>query len=147
LARFSRAIIERIVQEISNTGRQSIGLLGLSFKQGSDDMRDSPLVTLAELLLEKGFVVRIFDADIRLDNLIGANRRFIADRLPDISRHMVPSITELIQHSELLVLGKMPRECLQPLRDDLRDDQFIVDLIGVGDPCICRRDNYRGICW
>jgi GDP-mannose 6-dehydrogenase len=143
----NRCHVEKIAREISNTGCRSIGLLGLSFKAGSDDLRESPLVALARLLLDRGFVVRILDTDIRLSSLIGANRRFIANRLPDISQCMTANVVELVHSSELIVLGKLPAGTLEQLRNVLREDHVIVDLIGIVDPCIRKRHNYIGACW
>ena len=91
--------------------------------------------------------VRILDPDVRLESLLGSNRRLVADRLPDISRHMAASVAELVRSSDLIVLGKLLDGSLEALRSNLKDDQFIVDLIGIEDPRICGLRNYIGICW
>ncbi len=139
--------MERTVRAIWGTGCRSVGLLGLSFKTGSDDVRESPMLALAKELLGKGLAVRIHDADVRLENLLGSNRNFLDDRLPDISRHMVASAAELVRSSDLIALGKLPGADLEELRNNLRDDQFVVDLIGIDDPRIRGFRNYIGLCW
>lgn len=139
--------MERTVRTISDTGCRSVGLLGLSFKTGSDDLRESPMLALAKGLLDKGLTVRIHDADVRPESLLGSNRKFLAERLPDISRRLVASLAELLRSSDLIVLGKLPDGTPEELRDNLRDDQFVVDLVGIDDPRIRGFRNYIGLCW
>jgi GDP-mannose 6-dehydrogenase len=98
--------IERAVDRIQESGYRRIGLVGLSFKTGTDDLRESPLVTLAETLIGKGFDVRIYDPDVRLGHLIGTNRAYIEHAIPHISGLMTDSLREVVKHAEVLVIGK-----------------------------------------
>jgi GDP-mannose 6-dehydrogenase len=139
--------IERTMRLISDTGRRSIGLLGLSFKPGSDDLRESPLVALAKSLLDKGLELRVFDEDLRPENLLGTNRSFISDRIPNLSRYMVGSLEELFSRSDLVIVGKLTAESLKYLRNNIRDDLYLVDLIGIGEKKILEHRNYNGVCW
>ena len=139
--------IERTLQLVADTGRRSIGLLGLSFKPGSDDLRESPLVALAKLILDKGFDLKIFDEDVQPGNLLGSNQRFILDQIPRLLEYMVESAEELFSCSELVIVGKQSAEILESLRNEIRDDLFLVDLVGISDSKIRERKNYSGICW
>jgi GDP-mannose 6-dehydrogenase len=139
--------IERAAQLVMDMGCRSIGILGLSFKRGSDDLRESPLVILAKSLFDNRLDVRIFDEDVQPNDLLGANRSFIADRFPEISQRIVPSIEELVAGSELIVVGKLSPASLEYLQHNLRIDQCVVDLIGISERNIRERSNYRGVCW
>jgi len=147
IIRSNNSHIERTVRLVMDTGCRSIGLLGLSFKPGSDDLRESPLVMLARSLLDNKLDVRIFDTEVRLNALHGANRNFVDTQLPDVSKYVVPSLEELITESELIVIGKLSIKSLECLRNNLRNDQCIVDLIGIRDRYIREHNNYSGICW
>lgn len=98
--------IERAVDRIQESGHRRIGLIGLSFKTGTDDLRESPLVTLAETLIGKGFDIRIYDPDVRLGHLIGTNRAYIEQAIPHIGGLMADSLRDVMQHAEVLVIGK-----------------------------------------
>ncbi|MBN1567897.1 MAG: nucleotide sugar dehydrogenase [Acidobacteria bacterium] len=139
--------IERVVNMVLATGRRSIGLLGLSFKQGSDDLRESPLVDLAKSLLEKGLDLTVYDEDIRPDKLIGANLRFITSRIPDFAPILAGSREEFFGRSELIILGKKFPWIPEFLRQDAARDSCILDLVGIRDAAADKRMNYSGICW
>jgi GDP-mannose 6-dehydrogenase len=98
--------IEQAVHRIQESGYRRVGLIGLSFKPGTDDLRESPLVTLAETLIGKGFDVRIYDPDVTLGHLIGTNRAYIEHAIPHISGLMAASLREVMKHAEVLVIGK-----------------------------------------
>jgi GDP-mannose 6-dehydrogenase len=98
--------IDRAIARIQASGERRIGLIGLSFKPGTDDLRESPLVTLAETLIGKGFDVRIYDPDVRLRNLVGTNRAYIEQAIPHIAGVMCDSEVELLAHARVLVIGK-----------------------------------------
>lgn len=130
---------------ITGLGHRRIGILGLSFKPGTDDLRESPMVELVERLLGKGYDVLIFDEHVRLANLTGANRDYILNRIP----HIAPLLTEdpgkVLEHGEVIVVGnKTP--ALQRIVGQTQKGQTVVDLARILD----RRSDastYEGICW
>jgi GDP-mannose 6-dehydrogenase len=93
------------VQEILATRKRRVGVVGLSFKPGTDDLRESPLVALVETLLGKGCDVRILDRNISLARLVGANRRYIEEEIPHVASLMCESVEELLAHAEVVVVG------------------------------------------
>ncbi|TLY69575.1 MAG: nucleotide sugar dehydrogenase [Gammaproteobacteria bacterium] len=137
--------IERAVQTVIDQGSRKVGVLGFSFKAGSDDLRNSPVVELTERLLGKGFELRIYDGAVRLASIHGANRDYILHRIPHISGLMVSSIDEVLEHADTIVIGNAAPEFHDiPRRLGLR--QTLVDLVRV---CESRSASgvYEGICW
>jgi len=98
--------VERAVDRIQQSGYRRVGLIGLSFKPGTDDLRESPLVTLAETLIGKGFDVRIYDPDVKLGSLIGTNRAYIEHAIPHISGLMADTLSDVMKHADVVVIGK-----------------------------------------
>ena len=137
--------IERAVQTVMNHGNRKVGILGFSFKAGSDDLRNSPVVELTERLLGKGFELRIYDSDVRLASIHGANRDYILHRIPHISGLMVSSIDEVLEHADTIVIGNAAPEFRDiPRRLGLR--QTLVDLVRVSESRSVS-GVYEGICW
>jgi GDP-mannose 6-dehydrogenase len=130
---------------IQRTGRKKIGLLGLSFKAGTDDLRESPLVVLVETLLGKGYAIRIYDRNVNLARLMGANKAYIEKQIPHISQLFVSSLDDVLAASECIVIGNKDPE-FATVPDRLRPDQVIVDLVRI-DRNRTSGDNYAGICW
>ena len=97
------------------TGMRRVGLLGLSFKAQTDDLRESPLVTLAEALIGKGCELRILDGNVSIARLVGTNRRYIGEQIPHIAPLMCATVDELLAHAEVLVVGKASPEAEQAL--------------------------------
>jgi GDP-mannose 6-dehydrogenase len=97
------------------TGRRRVGVVGLSFKDGTDDLRESPLVTLVESLIGKGCQVRILDGNVSVARLLGANRRYIEEQIPHIASLMCDDVDELLAHAEVLVLGNGGRQAADVL--------------------------------
>ncbi|MCG8652344.1 MAG: nucleotide sugar dehydrogenase [Pirellulales bacterium] len=95
----------RALERIADSGTKKVGLVGLSFKAGTDDLRESPQVTLAETLLGRGYDLRIYDPDVRVDSLMGSNLNYIDQHLPHLARLLVDNEQELFAHAELLVLA------------------------------------------
>jgi GDP-mannose 6-dehydrogenase len=137
--------VERGVRLITDKGRKRIGVLGFSFKAGTDDLRESAMIEVIERLLGKGYDLCIYDKNVKMASLVGANRDFILNRIPHISRLMVGSIDAVLDHAEVVVVGNRdPDFQIAPQR--LRDDQILVDFVRITD----RRsdnNNYDGICW
>jgi GDP-mannose 6-dehydrogenase len=133
---------------IRATGRRRIGLLGLSFKESTDDLRESPLVTLAELLLGKGYELTIYDRNVRLASLTGANREYILTQIPHIGRLLADRPEQVFQQCEVVVLASTEGELRSLLRDFARE-KTIIDLVGVWDVPADDRlaEVYDGIAW
>lgn len=137
--------ISRGLQMIIEKGNHRIGVLGFSFKAGTDDLRESPLVEIIERLLGKGYDLRIYDNNVNISSLVGANRDFILNRIPHISKLMVPNIDAVLDHAQTLVIGnKDPDFSKIPQR--LREHQVLIDFVRITDGP-GRNGNYEGICW
>jgi GDP-mannose 6-dehydrogenase len=137
--------LEEGVRLVIERGHMRIGLFGLSFKPGTDDLRESPLVELAERLLGKGFDVRIFDSEVNTARLMGANRRFIEERIPHLASLMVDAEESLVAHAEVVVLGHSAGAKLD-IEAILAAGKTIVDLCGIGSE-FAGREGYHGIGW
>ncbi|HEU4520377.1 MAG TPA: UDP binding domain-containing protein, partial [Thermoanaerobaculia bacterium] len=107
--------------------KKRIGIAGLAFKQGTDDLRESPMVTLVETLIGKGLSVRIFDPNVRLASLVGANRQYIEKEIPHISSLMCDDAAALIDHAEVIVIGSGGADAAQ-IAAACRPDQIVIDL-------------------
>lgn len=139
------AQIRRGIDLVIKRGRKRVGILGLSFKAGTDDLRESPMIELIERLIGKGFDLRVYDKNVRLASLTGANRDFILNRIPHISRLMVDSVESVLEHGETIVIGNADEEFSGALTDTC-NDQVIVDLVRItNDHSVGGR--YDGICW
>ncbi|MFN5510154.1 MAG: nucleotide sugar dehydrogenase [Burkholderiales bacterium] len=127
----NRLHVERAFDKVVATGARRIALLGLSFKPGTDDLRESPLVMLAELLYGKGYQLSIVDPDVQLSRLLGANRRYIETHLPHLGDLLTPDLETAIRDAQTLVIGNSSDAVLTGLSSHARADQQIVDLVGV----------------
>ncbi|HEY3053328.1 MAG TPA: nucleotide sugar dehydrogenase [Thermoanaerobaculia bacterium] len=119
--------IRRGIDAVLSLRKKRIGVIGLAFKSGTDDLRESPMVTLVEALIGKGCDVRIFDPNVRLAALVGANRRYIEKEIPHISSLMCDDITTLLEHAEVIVVGSPGDDAARALANS-RPEQAIVDL-------------------
>ena len=97
--------IQRGIQAVLSAGKKRIGVVGLAFKAGTDDLRESPMVTLVETLIGKGCAVRIHDPNVQLASLVGANRRYIETEIPHISSLMCEDLGTLVEHADVLVIA------------------------------------------
>lgn len=141
----NRRHIEFGIRLVQRTGKKKIGLLGLSFKAGTDDLRESPLVVLVETLLGKGYAIKIYDRNVNLAKLMGANKAYIEKQIPHISQLFVSSLDDILAHSECIVIGNHDPEFAQVL-ERLRPDQVVVDLVRL-DRNRISNGPYQGICW
>lgn len=141
----NRRHIEFGIRMIQRTGKKNIGLLGLSFKEGTDDLRESPLVVLVETLLGKGYSIRIYDRNVNLARLMGANKAFIEKQIPHISQLFVTSIDDILADSECIVIGNNDPEFAKIMKR-VRPEQVVVDLVRI-DKEWKTGNNYEGICW
>lgn len=137
--------VRRGLDLIINTGHKRIGILGFSFKAGTDDLRESPLIEVIERLIGKGYDLRIYDKSVKIASLTGANRDFILNRIPHISRLMVDGIDRVLDHAQTIVIGNKDPEFTQvPAR--MRDDQVMVDFVRIANGR-SKEGKYDGICW
>jgi GDP-mannose 6-dehydrogenase len=139
--------IQHAIDLIADTGSKKIGLLGFSFKAGTDDLRESPIVILAEALLGKGYQLSIYDKNVSIARLVGANKDYINKQIPHLSSLLSESLDEVIEKSDVLVVGNGAPEFGEALKKT-RPDQKIIDLFRVKglDRADVRAD-YTGICW
>jgi GDP-mannose 6-dehydrogenase len=133
------------LQLIMEKGRRRIGILGFSFKEGTDDLRESPMIEIIERLTGKGYDVRVYDKNVHVASLVGANRDFILNRIPHISRLMVDNIDAILQHAETIVIGNKSLE-FESVPQRLHTGQCLVDFVRISN---YRTNNgeYSGICW
>ncbi len=141
----NRQQIERAVSMVLRTGRKRIGVLGFSFKAGTDDLRESPMVSLIETLIGKGMQLAIYDRDVSLARLFGANKEYIEREIPHISQLMRASMGEVLESSEVLIIGNKAAEFRQ-IESLLKDGQTVIDLVRLFEGRTSD-DSYEGICW
>jgi GDP-mannose 6-dehydrogenase len=138
--------IDRVFRTIEATGKRRVGLLGLSFKPGTDDLRESPLVALAERLLGRGFELMIHDSQVAVSRLLGANRSYVDQRIPHLSRLMATSAREVVAHAEVVVVGAADPDAIAELHE--ADGRIIVDLVRFpGSDAYEDDGRYVGVCW
>ena len=137
--------IAKGVRLITEKGHKRIGILGFSFKAGTDDLRESPMIEVIERLIGRGYDLRIFDKNVNLASLVGANRDYILNHIPHISRLMVRGVDEVLNHAQTVVIGNNDAE-FRCMPDRLRDGQCLVDFVRITNR---RSENgkYEGICW
>ena len=137
--------VNRGLQMIMDKGHKKVGVLGFSFKAGTDDLRESPIVELVERLLGKGYDVRLYDRNVNLAKLVGANRDYILNHIPHISQYMMADMEEVLAHAETLVIGNGSAE-FRDIFTRLRPEQVVVDLVRISD-AVSEEGRYDGICW
>ena len=137
--------VERAIDLVLSTGRKNIGVLGLSFKQGTDDLRESPLVTLIERLIGKGLRLTIYDRDVELARVGGANKEFIEREIPHISSLMCNNLDEVFEKSEVLIIGKKDDE-FSELATKVKPGCVVIDLVRMFDGRTGQSE-YEGIAW
>lgn len=141
----NEAQIDRGFRMITEKNNRKIGILGFSFKAGTDDLRESPLVEIIERLLGKGYDVKIFDKNVNIAKLVGANKDYILNHIPHISRIMVDELQEVLDHGETIVVGNQAPE-FESVPSKIRDGQVLVDLVRICDDK-SEQGRYDGICW
>lgn len=137
--------IERAANMIVRTGKKKIGFLGFAFKAGTDDLRESPVVSVIERMIGKGLDVRLYDKEVSLARLVGANKEYIEQEIPHISRLMAETVAEVVEHSEVIVIGNKSDE-FKTVARAADGDRVVIDLVRILDENISS-DGYRGICW
>jgi GDP-mannose 6-dehydrogenase len=142
----NEAHLQRATEMVTSLRKKKVGLLGLSFKAGTDDLRESPLVKLTETLLGKGYELRIYDRDVTLARLTGANKEYIEKEIPHLSCLLRKSLDEVIDFAEVLIVGNSNPEFAEILARR-RPEQIVVDLVRIFAEDGAAPPNYRGICW
>ena len=137
--------VARGLKMITDLEAKRIGFLGFSFKAGTDDLRESPIIEVIERLLGKGYDLRIYDRNVNMASLVGANRDFILNHIPHISKLMVHAPEAILEHAEVIVIGNGDPE-FASLSNKLRSGQKIVDFVRVAGRK-SSKDEYHGICW
>jgi GDP-mannose 6-dehydrogenase len=136
--------VEKALDMVLRTGHKQVGVLGFSFKAGTDDLRESPMVTLIETLLGKGLDLVIYDRDVSLARLFGSNKAYIEEEIPHIAKLMRGSIDEVLESANTIVIGNRSEEFRQ-IESRLRPGQTVIDLVRLFDRM--SGDGYQGICW
>lgn len=143
----NRLHVQRIAELVlSGPMRRKVGIIGLTFKPGTDDLRESPIVQLVETLNGKGLEVEIFDSNVSLSRLIGGNKAFIEQALPHISAMMCNSMEEVVQGADVIVVGHELQDGGEYLVSLLRPNQLLIDLVRMASGPSCSAA-YEGICW
>ncbi len=137
--------VERLVDLLLRWDQPRIGFVGLAFKPGTDDLRESPIVDVVERMLGKGFHCHIHDPDISMANLVGNNLAYIEDEIPHLSKLLVDDVAELLAMCDVLVVSKTSDALLNALRSPAAE-QRVIDLVGVGNTDLGGRD-YAGVAW
>jgi GDP-mannose 6-dehydrogenase len=142
----NRYQIDRAVQMVLGLRRRRVSMLGISFKAGTDDLRESPLVAVTEALIGKGLDVRIFDSEVSLARLVGANKEYIEREIPHIASLLVNDLGQVVRHGEVLVVGNAS-PIFGSLPQYWRAGQTVIDLAGVPGLAPADGIEYRGITW
>ena len=131
---------------IARTGKKKVGVLGFSFKAGTDDLRYSAQVELTERLIGKGYQVKVFDRNVSLARLLGANKAYIESEIPHIATLMCDSVDQVLAESEVIVIGNRD-EAFASVLQSVTGDQVIIDLVRISDQVTSPSGQYQGICW
>jgi len=138
--------IDRAYDMVMAAGNRHVGVLGLAFKSGTDDLRESPMVSLIERLIGKGMQLSIYDSHVSSANIIGANREYVESEIPHIWELMSPTLDEVLSVAKTLVIGNGSPE-FRALGDCLRGGQVVIDLARAFGPRTSDGREYQGICW
>ena len=142
----NRMHVEHAIAKVLASGRRRVGMIGLSFKTGTDDLRESPLVLIAEQFIGKGLSLLVYDPEVHLSRLLGANRRFIEQHVPHIGSLMREDIENVIGESDVLVVGLSDTKIFEALARHVREDQIILDLVNIPQR-EALHGKVMGLCW
>lgn len=137
--------VEKAARLVASRKSRKVGILGLSFKPGTDDLRESPLVELVERLVGKGFDVRIYDSNVLLSRLLGANKEYLETMIPHVETLLVSSVSEVLLHADTIVVGHSTPD-FQRVPGQLRADQSLIDLVRLPTRSECA-GHYSGFSW
>jgi GDP-mannose 6-dehydrogenase len=142
----NRVHIDHVLDQIMIFGARRVAMIGLSFKSGTDDLRESPLVAVAERLIGKGYDLRIYDAAVNLSRLIGANKRFIEESIPHIGRLMVSSVQDALEFGETVLIGAADKSVIAELTRGVTTRHRVIDVAGLPAGSL-QCASYTGACW
>ncbi len=142
----NRLQIERAIDSVRNTGKRRVGVLGMSFKAGTDDLRESPIVEVVGTLIGKGYELSIYDRNISWEALLGSNLGFLEHELPYAQRLKAQTVDEVIERSDVLVVANSSDE-FKHVPEKMRDDQILIDLVRIVDDPSKVNGKYVGIAW
>ena len=131
---------------VTAAGSRRVGVLGLAFKEGTDDLRESPMVTLVERLIGKGFDVAIYDREVSQAKLIGSNKEFIEREIPHVWTLFRPNIDAVLAHAETVIIGNGSRE-FREIEARLGQGHLVIDLVRAFGSRRSDGRSYEGICW
>jgi GDP-mannose 6-dehydrogenase len=137
--------VRRVIDLLLGWKTRKLGFLGLSFKGGTDDLRESPIVEVIETVIGKGYDVRIYDSNVSLAKLFGANKEYIEKEIPHLDRLMCNTIAEVVAHAEVLVVANRSDE-FRAAMATVRPEQRVLDLVRIGTEPPARGE-YHGLCW
>jgi GDP-mannose 6-dehydrogenase len=140
------AHLKQAIDVVLNSGARRVGIIGLSFKSGTDDLRESPLVAMAEHLIGKGIDLKIYDPQVNLSLLIGANKSYIEKHIPHIAAHLTNNCRGAVSGAEAIVVGADLPDAYKVIAAESRNDQLVLDLVGNLSPDTIA-GKYRGLCW
>jgi GDP-mannose 6-dehydrogenase len=138
--------IQRAYDMVQAAGSRKVGILGLAFKAGTDDLRESPIVSLVEMLIGKGMQLSIYDREVSSARLIGANKEYIEREVPHVWSLMKGDVAEVLAAADTIVIGNSSPE-FRGIEPRLRDGQVVIDLVRAFGPKVSDGNGYRGICW
>lgn len=141
--------IQKAVTMVQANGSRKVGIIGLSFKKNTDDLRESPILEMAEQLIGKGFDIRIYDREVTLSQLQGSNREHLEKTIPHITSLMRSTIQEALEDASTIVVSKkLSKDEQEELKANIREDQTLIDLVRLdGQEWLKKGGFYRGICW
>jgi GDP-mannose 6-dehydrogenase len=135
-----------VLEQIMQFEKENIGFLGLSFKGGTDDLRNSPILDIIEILLGKGYNIRIYDNNIHFSKLMGANKDYILKKIPYVSKFIVNNSDVIIDHSDVIVVVNFEEE-FETILNKIPDDKIVYDLVNINFEKKQSIKNYTGIAW
>jgi GDP-mannose 6-dehydrogenase len=138
--------VERAYRMVTQAGSKRVGVLGFSFKAGTDDLRESPIVELIERLIGKGYEIQVYDKNVSLANLYGANRTYIEKEIPHIAQLMRDSIEEVVEGSDVIVIGNNSPEFVN-VQKRYNGHHITIDLVRAAGKDVVSNTNYQGISW
>lgn len=138
--------IQRGVELVESQGRKKVGVLGLSFKSGTDDVRESPIVPLVETLVGRGYRVQVYDSAVKVDELVGANKLYLERQLPHIASLMRSSMEEVVEGADIVVVANGNPDSRR-VSKMMHKDQVLIDLVGIAKTNDNAEGRYEGICW
>lgn len=138
--------IQRAIDLVLSYGKKRIGILGLSFKGNTDDLRESPMVDVVEALIGKGYDLRIYDRNVHLAGLFGANKEYINQKIPHISGLMVENISDVFDHAEIVIIGNQNKGFITKIKQ-IETPVTVIDFVGLLNPSQDIPVGYNGLCW